>query len=76
MRNFRLFQTKTTADNNFICDENGGKFFEREENYIGKKRNCSSQAISPFPTVFSKDLYYRHVKTRACLGKGYCLQMP
>ena len=27
-------------------------------------------AISPFPTVFSKDFYYRHVKTRACLGKG------
>ena len=24
----------------------------------------------PFPTVFSKDLYCRHVKTMACLGKG------
>ena len=22
------------------------------------------------PTLFSKDLYCRHVKTRACLGKG------
>ena len=28
------------------------------------------KAISPFPTVFSKDLYCRHIKTRACLGKG------
>ena len=28
------------------------------------------RAISPFPTVFSKDLKCRHVKTRACLGKG------
>ena len=28
------------------------------------------RAISPFPTVFSKDLYGRHIKTRACLGKG------
>ena len=28
------------------------------------------QASSPFPTVFSKDLYCRHVKTKACLGKG------
>ena len=27
--------------------------------------------ISPFPTVFSKDLECRHLKTRACLGKGY-----
>ena len=24
-----------------------------------------------FSTVFSKDLYSREVKTRACLGKGY-----
>ena len=28
------------------------------------------QAISPFPTVFSNDLYYKQVKTTACLGKG------
>ena len=26
--------------------------------------------MSPFSTVFSKDLYCRYVKTRACLGKG------
>ena len=39
--------------------------------HCGKRRNCSSRAISPFPTVFSKDFYCRHVKTRACLGKGY-----
>ena len=29
-------------------------------------RNCSLRAISPFPTEFSKDLYCRQVKTRAC----------
>ena len=28
------------------------------------------QSISPFSTVLSKELYYRHVKTRASLGKG------
>ena len=39
--------------------------------HCGKRRNCSLRAISPFPTVFSKDLCCRHVKTRACLGKGY-----
>ena len=33
-------------------------------------KNCSLRAISPFPTVFSEDLYSRRVKTRACLGKG------
>ena len=29
----------------------------------------SSRAISPFPVDFSNDLYCRHVKARACLGK-------
>ena len=33
-------------------------------------RNCSLRAISPFPTVFSKAFYCRHVKNRACLGKS------
>ena len=36
-----------------------------------KRRNCLLRFISPFPTVFSKGLYWRHIKTRACLGKGY-----
>ena len=38
--------------------------------WVGKGKNCLSRAISPFPTVFSNNLYCRHVKTRACLGKG------
>ena len=38
--------------------------------HCGKRRNCSLRAISPFPAVFSKDLYSRRVKSRACLGKG------
>ena len=36
-----------------------------------KRRNCSLRAISSFPAVFSIVLYCRHVKTRACLGKGF-----
>ena len=36
----------------------------------GKRRNFSYRAISPFPTMFSKDLYGRYVKTRAYLGKS------
>ena len=49
-----------------LCDK---KFSERVEN-TGKRRNCSLQAISPFPAVFPKDSFYKHVKTRACLGRG------
>ena len=56
------------ADDNFKFDKNGGKFSERVENTVGKGE--IARAISPFPTVFSKDLYCRHLKARACLGKG------
>ena len=35
----------------------------------GKRRHRSLRAISPFPSVFSEDLYCRDVKTRACLGE-------
>ena len=81
MTNFRLFQLKEFADDNFKFDKNDRKYNKRVENIVGKgeiarkhcgkRRNCSLRAISPFPTVFSKDLYSRHVKTMACLGKGY-----
>ena len=58
---------KEFADNYFKFDENGKKVLQTGRKYCGKRRNCSLRAISPFPTVFSKDLY---VKTWACLGKG------
>ena len=45
--------------------------FYPNRQHCGKRRDCSSRAISPFPTVFSKDFYCRHIKTRAYLGKGY-----
>ena len=61
---------KEFADDNFKYDENGEKFSKRVENAVGKKRNCSLRAISLFPSVFSKVKYYRHVKSRACLGKS------
>ena len=41
-----------------------------DRKHCGKRRICLLRAISPFLTVFSKDLYCRHVKTRACVGKG------
>ena len=43
---------KEFADNNFKLDENG----RNGRKHCGKRRNCSLRAISPFPTVFSKDL--------------------
>ena len=63
-------KVKQFADNNSEFDRNGGGFSERVENAVGKEEICLFQAIFPFPTEFSKDLYCRHCKTRACLGKG------
>ena len=69
MTNFDSSKLKDFAHHEFKFDENGKKFSKQAEN-TGKKRNCSLRAISPFPTVFSKGFYCRHVKARACLGKG------
>ena len=41
--------------------------------HCGKRRNCSLRATSPFPMVFSKDLYCKHVKTRAVWARVKCL---
>ena len=60
-------------DNDFKFYENGITFSKRLENTVGKRKKCSLRAISPFPTVFSKGLYQRHVKTMDCMGKGYSL---
>ena len=61
---------KEFADDNFKFAENSKKFSKSAENTVEKRRNCSLRAISPFPTVFLKDFYCRHVKTTACLGKS------
>ena len=68
--NFRLFQIERVCRRQFQDYWKWQKALQTGRKHCGKRRNCSLRAISPFPTVFSKDLYCRHVKTRACLGKG------
>ena len=60
---------KEFADNNFNFDENSRKFSKRVENTVGKVKIARYKQFLLFP-VFSKGLYCRHVKTRACLGKS------
>ena len=57
------------AVDNFKFDENGRKFFRLVENIVGKGEIAHYEQFLLFP-VFSKGLYYSHVKTRVCLGKG------
>ena len=61
---------KEFADDNFKFDENDGMFSKRVENTVGKGEIARNEQFLFFPIVFSKDLYCRQVKTRACLGKG------
>ena len=69
MTNFNLFQTERVCRWQFQIWWKWQKVLQMGREHCGKKRPCSLRAISPFLTVFSKDLYCRHVKTRACLGK-------
>ena len=62
--NFDISKLKEFTHDNFEFDENGCKFSKSIENTVGKRRNCSLRANSPFPTVFlKKKLYCRPVKT-------------
>ena len=72
----RLFNLQIIAHNkgflSIFCIAPGPLYsnFPKGRKHCGKRRNCSLRAISPFPIVFSNDLYSRQVKTRVCLGKG------
>ena len=67
------FKLTDFADDNFKFNENGRKFSKRVENTVGKGEIARYEQFLLFPQCFqkfSKDLHCRHVKTKACLGKG------
>ena len=68
--NFTLFQIQRDCRRQFQSWWKWKKVLQAGRKHCGKRRNCSLRAISPFPTVFLKDFYCKHVKTRPCLGKG------
>ena len=64
------FKFEDFADDNLKFHENDRKFYKQAENMVGKGEIARYEQFFLFPTVFSKEFYCRHVKTRACLGKG------
>ena len=65
--NFRLFKTERVSRRQLKFNENGRKFSKQVEKTVGKveiARKVFSRKL------FSKGLYWRHVKTRAGLEKG------
>ena len=67
---FGLFETERVCRQQFQMWWKWRKVLQTGRKHCGKRRNCLLWAISSFPTVFSKGLYCRRVKSRACLGKG------
>ena len=66
--NFRIFQTERLVRQQFQLWWKWQQVFQKGRKHCWNRRNRSLWAISPFPTVFPKDLYGRHVKT--IFGKG------
>ena len=61
---------KDFADGNLKFDENRAKFSKRVKNTVGKGEIARQEQFLLLTPVFTKDLYCRYIKTRACLGKG------
>ena len=58
------------ADNKINVTEKLKFVLGRMEKHHGKRRKCWLPAFSPFPIMFSKDLFVRVVKSRDCVLKG------
>ena len=63
-------ELKEFADDNYKSNGNSRKFSRRIENTVGKGEIARYEQFLLFPQCFSKDLYCRHVKTRARMGKS------
>ena len=57
------------VENNFKFDENGRKLSKRVESTVGKRRNCSLRAISPFSHGVFKRLELQTLENRGLFGK-------
>ena len=77
--NFRLFETERVCRRQFRIQQKWKKVIQTGRIHCGKRRNCSLQAISPFPTVFSKGLFPRGIQrcvivwewVKTSVGKGW-----
>ena len=61
---------KQFADYNFNFFENGTEVSKQVENTVGKGEIACHEQFLLFSQCFEKNLHCRHVKTRACMGKG------
>ena len=57
MTNFRFFQQKEFADDNFKFDKNGRKLSKRVENNVGKGEIACYEQFLFLPQCFQKDCF-------------------
>ena len=60
-----IFGSYTSAANENMTSKiwaNGETIFRVSSKHCGKRRNCSSRAISSFPTMFSKAVHFDALK--------------
>ena len=72
--NFRLNLKAFAFDNFEFKKKKWPLVLHKGREHCGEWRNCSLQVISPFPTVFSKELHWRYIKIRAFVIKTEYLQ--
>ena len=66
---FQTFILKELADDNFLFDENRGKFSKWVENTVGKGEIARYEQFLLFPQFF-KRLVLQTLKNQALFGKG------
>ena len=71
LQTFRLIQIESIRDNKIKVLKMMIFVFDRVENIGAKRRKCWLPAFSPFPSMFSKGLLLRVVKSPNCAVKGY-----
>ena len=60
---------KAFADDKMNVTEMMISLSNRVENTVEKRRKCRLPSFSPFPTMFSKALFFRVVECRDCVVK-------
>ena len=65
--NFRLVQIESICRRQIECDRIIEIYFWKGRKHCGKRRKFWLPAFSPFPTMFSKGLFLKVVKSRDCV---------
>ena len=65
-----LSKVKALCRPQFKCVSKIEICFGKGRKHCGKRRKCWLPAFSPFPTMFSKGLFLRVVKSRDCVVKS------